>query len=197
MVVISIGKDDGVVEGHEFSITRAGEDVGTVVIDRADRKWAAGKVTRKLLDPRVGDDLFLKKVGAGKPVVGAAGSIDPVTAPAISRSSADELRAIRKELDEVRSQVRQLSDRMVPSWQGQGFSVDEASEELRAHLAILRGLLVRRVKEGSAAERGGLKVNDVVPDLLEAQLVQALETGMPIHVIRQGQRVRLPGATGK
>jgi S1-C subfamily serine protease len=105
-------------------------------------------------------------------------------------ASADELRAIRKELDEVRSQVRQLSDRIVPSWQGAGVSVEEAPEELKAHLGFHRGLIVRRVREGSPAEKIGLKANDVVPDLLEAQLLQAIEAGTPLQVIRQGQKVR-------
>jgi hypothetical protein len=42
-----------------------------------------------------------------------------------------------------------------------------------------------------------LKPHDVIPDLLEAQLVEALESGMPIHLIRQGAKVRLPGAKGR
>jgi hypothetical protein len=189
LVVVSIGSDDGVVEGQIYSITRGGESVGSLKIDRVDRKWAAGRVTRKKSEPRVGDAVGPEKVGSK--------TLQYVAPAARVLSSADELKIIRKELDDVRLEVRKLSDRIVPAWQGQGVSVEEVPEELRAHLSILRGLLVRRVREGSPAEKAGLKANDVVPDLLEAQLVQAIESGMPIHVIRQGQRVRLPGATGK
>ncbi len=56
LVVISIGKDDGVQEGGEFTIYRAGEFVAKVVVDKADRKWSACKVVLKKIDPRVADD---------------------------------------------------------------------------------------------------------------------------------------------
>jgi hypothetical protein len=192
LVVVSVGSDDGVVEGQTFSITREGQPVGTLTIDRADRKWAAGKVSKKSSNARVGD-----AIGVEKPISSPKATPSLVMPGSARLDSPDELRSIRKELDEVRSQVRQLSDQIIPAWQGPGVSVDEASEELRAHLSLPRGLLVRRVREGSRAEKAGLKVNDVVPDLLEAQLLQAIETGLPIHVIRQGQRVRLAGATNK
>jgi vacuolar-type H+-ATPase subunit I/STV1 len=57
LVVISIGKDDGVIEGDEFTVYRGGDFVAKVVIDRADRKWSAGKVVLKKTDPRVADDV--------------------------------------------------------------------------------------------------------------------------------------------
>ncbi|HLY75601.1 MAG TPA: VIT domain-containing protein [Planctomycetota bacterium] len=56
LVVISLGKDDGVLEGDEFEVSRGSEFVAKVVVDRADRKWAAGKVVLKKSDPEVGDD---------------------------------------------------------------------------------------------------------------------------------------------
>jgi myosin heavy subunit len=57
LVVISIGKDDGVLEGDEFTVYRAGDFVAKIVIDRSDRKWSAGKVVLKKTDPRVSDDV--------------------------------------------------------------------------------------------------------------------------------------------
>ena len=56
LVVISIGKDAGVLDGDEFTIFRGGDFVAKIVIDRADRGWAAGKVVLKKTDPRVADD---------------------------------------------------------------------------------------------------------------------------------------------
>jgi hypothetical protein len=56
LVVISVGKDDGVLEGDEFTIFRGGDFVAKIVVDRADRKWSAGKVVLKKTDPRVADD---------------------------------------------------------------------------------------------------------------------------------------------
>ena len=179
-------------EGQSFMVMREGTFIGTLKIDRVDRGWAAGKMSKKISEPKVGDAITSDK------------NVGTLKAPAYYTTpwstvpgSTDELRLIRKELDDVRLQVRKLSDQIVPAWQGQGVSVEETSEELRAHLSILRGLLVRRVRQGSPAEKAGLQANDVVPDLLEAQLVQAIEMGMPIHVIRKGSRVRLAGAMGK
>ncbi len=57
LVLISVGKEDGVLEGDEFTIYRAGEFVAKITIDRADRKWAAGRVSLKKVDPRVADDV--------------------------------------------------------------------------------------------------------------------------------------------
>lgn len=57
LVVISVGKDAGVGEGDEFTVYRGGDFVAKIVIDRADRKWAAGKVVLKKVDPRVADDV--------------------------------------------------------------------------------------------------------------------------------------------
>jgi hypothetical protein len=69
LVVISIGKDDGVLEGDEFTIYRGGDFVAKVVIDRADRKWAAGRVVLKKTDPRVADEatnhIFVSGTRAG------------------------------------------------------------------------------------------------------------------------------------
>jgi DNA-binding transcriptional MerR regulator len=193
LVVISIGKDDGVLEGDEFTVYRGGDFAAKVVIDRSDRKWSAGKVVLKKSDPRVGDNVS-NHIYVSGPL--AAVQVVP-RVPLLPQPSTDELRSIRKELDEVRAQVRQLSDRIVPSWKGQGVSVEETPEELRAHLGLQRGLLVRQVREGSPAEKAGFKANDVVPDLLEAQLLEAIETGMPIQIVRRGQRLQLPGAKGK
>jgi hypothetical protein len=57
LVVISIGKDDGNFEGDEFTVYRGGDFVAKIQLDRADRRWAAGKIVLKKSDPRVGDDV--------------------------------------------------------------------------------------------------------------------------------------------
>jgi Ca-activated chloride channel homolog len=56
LVVISIGKDAGALEGDEFTIFRGGDFVAKIVIDRIDRSWAAGKIVLRKSDPRVADD---------------------------------------------------------------------------------------------------------------------------------------------
>lgn len=57
LVVISIGKDDGVLEGDEFTVNRGGDFVAKIVINRSDRKWSAGKVVLRKSDPRLADDV--------------------------------------------------------------------------------------------------------------------------------------------
>ncbi len=187
LAVLSVGSEDGIYAGDEFVITRGGTFIARFKVDRTDRKWCAGKVSRKKDDPKVGDVATFTVLPAPPP--------EP--ARAVSPGAADELRSLRKELDEVRSQVRALTDRLVASAQKTGAALEEIPEELRVHLAIQRGLIVRRVREGSAAERAGLKANDVIPDLLEEQVVEAIDTGVPLWIVRQGQRTKLAGAKGK
>ncbi|MHC4606181.1 MAG: hypothetical protein ACYTAF_04525 [Planctomycetota bacterium] len=55
LVIISIGKDDDVRAGDEFTVYRNDNFVAKIVIDRVDRRWSAGRVVLKMMDPRVGD----------------------------------------------------------------------------------------------------------------------------------------------
>ena len=73
LVVISIGRDDGVLSGDEFTVYRGGvqggQFVAKIVIDRVDRKWSAGRVVLKKSDPGPGDDvsnhIFVSGFNAG------------------------------------------------------------------------------------------------------------------------------------
>jgi tetratricopeptide (TPR) repeat protein len=57
LVVLSIGRDAGVNEGDEFTITRANAFICKIVVDRVDRPWAAGRVALKgKAEPVIGDD---------------------------------------------------------------------------------------------------------------------------------------------
>jgi len=57
LVVLSIGRDAGVNEGDEFTITRASTFICKIVVDRVDKPWAAGRVALKgKAEPLVGDD---------------------------------------------------------------------------------------------------------------------------------------------
>lgn len=89
-VVISMGKDDGIVEGDEFTVYRGGDDLAKISIHRSDRKWAAGKVVLKTSDPRVGDDvtnlLFLK---TGRPVANWAACTSSTVAMDVVTASED------------------------------------------------------------------------------------------------------------
>ncbi len=73
LVLLSIGKADGVLEGDEFTVTRGGEFVARLTIDRAEKTWAAGRITFKKSDPRVADDV--KSAAAGPELVGTAGPV--------------------------------------------------------------------------------------------------------------------------
>lgn len=196
LVVISIGREGGVLAGDGFTIyrsidgkgpvlftdgftiSRSGEFVAKIVIDRVDAKWSAGRVTLKKSDPRVGDDV--------SNAIFAAHAAVSVPAP-VAPKSADDIKQIRRELDEIRKQVRALSDRLLPSWTGQGVAVDTIPEELGAHLGVSKGLLVRRVREGSPAAKAGLQAWDVVPNLTEAELLDAIDRGAAIRIIRGGK----------
>ncbi len=57
LVIVSIGRDDGVLEGNEFTIYRGSNFVAKIVVDKVDRKWSAARVTLKKEDPRVSDDV--------------------------------------------------------------------------------------------------------------------------------------------
>jgi hypothetical protein len=185
LVVISIGKDDGVLESDEFTVYRGGDFVAKIVIDRSDRTWSAGKVVLKKTEPRVADDVSNHIFVSAPRAVPAAPAPAPVVTAA-AQTSAEELRSLRKELDDVRSQVQSLSDRILPSWKDAGVTVEEASEPLCAQLQIARGLVVRRLREGSAAARI-LKANDVIPDRTEAQLMDLFRTGGSLPVRRRGK----------
>lgn len=56
LVVISVGKDEGVTPGMNFTIFRGPNFVCTISIDRVDRNWASGRIMVRQMDPRVGDD---------------------------------------------------------------------------------------------------------------------------------------------
>jgi hypothetical protein len=61
LVIISVGRDDGAAEGQNYWIHRKGSFVAKVVIDRVDRKWSAGKIVYKQLEPKIGDDVDIEK----------------------------------------------------------------------------------------------------------------------------------------
>jgi hypothetical protein len=131
LVVVSVGADDGVLPGDEFTVTREKIVIAKIRIDRVDRKWAAGKVVEQRGPPLVADD-----------VARTTSKTVPAPGTPMNRAAADEVQSLRKELDDVRNQVRQLTDRLVPSFQGPGVSVEESPAALSDHLGIQRGLLV-------------------------------------------------------
>lgn len=57
LVVLSIGRDAGVMSGDEFTVYRGDMFVSKIVIDRVDRSWSAGRIVLKKMDPRVSDDV--------------------------------------------------------------------------------------------------------------------------------------------
>jgi hypothetical protein len=195
LVVISIGRDDGVLEGDEFTVYRDGDFVAKIEIDRSDRKWSAGKVVLKRTEPRVADNVS-NHIFVSTPR-GSARMLAPAPTAAPAPGSTDELKALRKELDDVRNQVRMLSDRVIPSWQDQGLAMEDLSEPIRSQLRILNGVMVRQVREGSPAAKFGFKPYDVVPDVGEAQVLQVLKEGGKLTIYRQGKPETLQGDRGR
>ena len=185
LVVLSIGSDDGVKEGHEFTIHRNGAFVAKVIVNKVDRKWSAAKVTLKKDDPRVADSAT-RAIAATGPV--APPAVD--TKPARPAESSEAVKAIREELDEVRRQVRELSDRLLPSWSKVGAAIEALSPEMKGHLGIEKGMLVRRVEAGSKAEKAGLKAFDVISGMSEAEAIDAIESGRALPIVRGGKRDR-------
>jgi len=182
LVILSLGRDDGVREGDEFTVHRDSAFVAKVVVDKVDKKWCSCRVLLKKSDPRVSDDVsnrILKTAPAA------------VVKPApMAKGEEESLKAIRAELEEVRRQIRELTDLLTSSWNDQGVSVEVLSEEWRGHFSIAQGLLVRKVRAGSAAEKAGLRPFDVLPGLTEAQLLEALAKGTPVKTIRPEEKSR-------
>jgi len=148
-------------------------------------------VIEKKLEPRVADLVSKRRewvvYSAVPPSLQPAAA--PVT-PAPSRGSAEELLSLRKELDDVRAQVRVLSDRVIPSWQNEGLALEDLSEPIRSQLKIARGVMVRQVRDGSAAAKFGFKPYDVIPDLNEEQVLRAMKEGK-VTIYRQGNLATL------
>ena len=241
LVVISVGKDDDVLVGDEFTIYRggvkAGEFVAKIVIDRVDRKWSSGRVALKKKDPRVGDDvsnhIFVSRDKIKDPVMKGAEQhyqrgrekywqkkyeealrdleraleldpkdmrakalIDEIKArqnkksKSLDKGSADALAEIRKELDEIRREIRKLSDKMLPSWQKFGLAVDNLSKDLLGHFGVKSGVIVRKVEKGSVAEKAGLQKYDIVPGMTKDGFLKALEKRKGFAVIRHGKRIQ-------
>lgn len=57
LVIISVGRDDKVLEGNEFTIYRGSNFIAKIVVDKVDRKWSAGRVLLKKEEPRISDDV--------------------------------------------------------------------------------------------------------------------------------------------
>jgi len=57
LVVINIGKEQGVLEGDEFTIYRGGSFVAKIQVERVDRSWAAGRIVLQKDDPKVADSV--------------------------------------------------------------------------------------------------------------------------------------------
>lgn len=141
-------------------------------------------------------------VPAPAEVPGRGPGVTPVAPPAapsapLPKGSADELRALRSELDAVRRQVRALSDRLLPSFHDLGVATEPLSEELRTHLGLGAGVIVRQVREGSPAERAGLQPGDIVPGRTEAHLSDAIRQGSTLEVLRRGRSTLLPPNRGR
>jgi hypothetical protein len=61
LAVINLGQDDGLRLDDVVYVTREGRPIATIVLDRVDKKWSAGKCGDRKDDPKVGDLVSTKK----------------------------------------------------------------------------------------------------------------------------------------
>jgi beta-lactamase regulating signal transducer with metallopeptidase domain/tetratricopeptide (TPR) repeat protein len=193
LVVISIGKDDGVMEGDEFTVYRGGDFVAKIQIDRADRKWSAGKVVLKKTDPRVADEvsnhIYVSALRAGgnptlAPVVTPdvqkpnatlriIERVQPTMVPLMSRapqdgiSPQDWLELVKARLEVQRARVKEAQ-----------IALEQARTNLpRTELLVSRGLLTAseldRCKNEVETLSAQLAVKEAEYNEVEVMLVQA------------------------
>lgn len=55
LVIVNIGKDQGVLAGDEFTIYRDRSFVAKITIERVDRRWGSGRILFGTSDPRIAD----------------------------------------------------------------------------------------------------------------------------------------------
>lgn len=81
LVVISAGRDQGLMEGDEIEICRKDELIARLMVDRVDRKWSAGKILTRKSEPRAADEVYAKTpftVGEKKEVLDYAFAFRPL-----------------------------------------------------------------------------------------------------------------------
>lgn len=57
LVVLNLGRDQGIHTDDEFIIHRGGIFVARVYIDRVDRQWSCGRIIHQREDPRIADEV--------------------------------------------------------------------------------------------------------------------------------------------
>lgn len=55
VVVLSVGKEEGVTPGMKFTVYRGPEYVCTVSVDKVEARWSSAQITTRRMDPRIGD----------------------------------------------------------------------------------------------------------------------------------------------
>lgn len=67
LVIINIGKDQGVMVGDDFTVYRDKGFVAKITIDKVERQWSAGRIVLQKEDPRVADSVSNDvMIGSGK-----------------------------------------------------------------------------------------------------------------------------------
>lgn len=176
MLVISIGKDDGVLEGDEFTVSRGGEFVAKMVIDRVDRKWSAGKIVQQKTDPLINDDVssqgYVPAPRAGNtPAPAPAGTTQEGISPQ------DWVDLIQARLEVQRARTRE---------------VEIALEQARATLARTEDLARRAL----AGQSEVIKCRNEVESLTAQLAVKKAETSEVELMLAQARR-NLPSPPSK
>ena len=155
LVVTSLGRDAGVSEGFEFTISRGEMFVGKIVIDRVDRAWSSGRITLKGKEnPRIGDTVAINQLADQGRGPGQQPPMDPEMQKLhrqlqeLDRQSADlgsRLRSTPKENSEEREKLTaKLKETVVTLFDLREKARTREVEMLKKRLEELTGLLDKR-----------------------------------------------------
>lgn len=175
VVVITIGQEQGCVEGQKLAVYRDGRFVAALAIERTDRMWSAGKVLYKSADPRVGDDVSSVIEHAGhlpRPLVGKIALSDAGHGKlALDLRESDGARAGMR--FEVRRLAQKIGTIVITDLQPWG-SWAKPEGDLKID-QVQKGDLVEAVGETPAAPAPGQDGVDLLKVRVEIQLARLRE----------------------
>ena len=192
-------------EEHGVEVTQVDEDspagksglkVSDVVIEyNSQRVEGYEQFVRMVRETPVGRQVKLSIVRQGSPMtLTATISKRSTNLPATARKMADDA---RNEAEKLRLRIREdmLSNmpRAYMGWSnGQlGVEAESLSDQLATYFGVKEGVLVRSVKKGSAAEKGGIKAGDVIVKVDNNKVATPKEIASQLRSSRTKKSIQL------